>query len=300
MFKRLCVLVLLLSPLSAWTQGMEDLKLQTLAGEWQSLQQLANHKPLYVKFWATWCQPCMAQMPHFEEVQKKYGKQISVVAVNLGVNDQATDIEKVIEQFGLTMPVLVDTHGQVATAVQLLGTPLHLLITPQGNIVHRGHNANTKLDEVLADLASRRPDLEADSLAVAQDVAAPQLPKNGAVLYTATWCDWYWEKTRPVMSDTCSAANRNIDGLAKRFPQLSWQVVVSRLWTGEAELAEYRSKYKLQVPASVDYSNRSFVSQRIMDYPALVLYQNGEEVMRALQFNDAAALEQQIAGVLNQ
>lgn len=102
------------------------------------------------------------------------------------------------------------------------------------------------------------------------------------------------------MSDTCSAANRNIDGLAKRFPQLSWQVVVSRLWTGEAELAEYRSKYKLQVPASVDYSNRSFVSQRIMDYPALVLYQNGEEVMRALQFNDAAALEQQIAGVLNQ
>jgi thiol-disulfide isomerase/thioredoxin len=47
-------------------------------------KQIAESKGLTIfNFWATWCRPCVAELPHFAEVAKKYKKDVTIVLVSL-------------------------------------------------------------------------------------------------------------------------------------------------------------------------------------------------------------------------
>ena len=51
-------------------------------------------KLVYLKFWATWCQPCREQMPHLQETYESFGDDIEVIAVNIDINDSAEEARK--------------------------------------------------------------------------------------------------------------------------------------------------------------------------------------------------------------
>src|SRR3569832_1394038 len=51
--------------------------LDGLDGERIALADLIGHKPVYLKFWATWCKPCREQMPHLEAAHRRYGDRIA-------------------------------------------------------------------------------------------------------------------------------------------------------------------------------------------------------------------------------
>src|ERR1700687_6047134 len=59
----------------------------TIDGEKIDLAKLYGHKPVYLKFWATWCVPCRQQMPGFEKLYQSLGDRIQVIAVDFGFND---------------------------------------------------------------------------------------------------------------------------------------------------------------------------------------------------------------------
>src|SRR5690554_6901591 len=94
-----------------------------ISGETVSLAEYQGEKPVYLKFWATWCQPCRQQMPHFQHVQEKYGDEIEVIGINLGLNDDLGSVKDTIAEFGLTMPIdrkstrLNSSHVRISYAV---------------------------------------------------------------------------------------------------------------------------------------------------------------------------------------
>ena len=98
------------------------LTLTTLDGKTIDLARLYGRKPVYLKFWATWCVPCRLQMQHFENVQRTLGGDIEVVAVNAGFNESRDAVRRYRETMGLTMPIVID-DGRLADA-------LHLRISP--------------------------------------------------------------------------------------------------------------------------------------------------------------------------
>ena len=53
--------------------------LHLISGETITLAQHRGNRPVYLKFWATWCQPCRKEMPHFEHIQKQYGDSIEII-----------------------------------------------------------------------------------------------------------------------------------------------------------------------------------------------------------------------------
>ncbi|HZO31042.1 MAG TPA: TlpA disulfide reductase family protein, partial [Chloroflexota bacterium] len=108
---------------------------------------------ILLNFWATWCEPCKAEMPVFERAQQQYRDRGLVV---LGVDFQERDeeITAFLSQVGVTFPSLVDRTGEVTRQWRATGLPTTFLIDRQGIIrdVRVGAFTETMLEERLAKL----------------------------------------------------------------------------------------------------------------------------------------------------
>lgn len=269
-------------------QEITDLPITTLSGKQISLGQYKNNRPVYLKFWASWCQPCRKQMPHFQNVEEKYGDKIKVIAINLGVNDSIKFINDTKNEFGLTMPIAIDTSGKLAQAFKLVGTPYHVLIDQNGKIVHTGFEASKELDKKIQLLTKKEssdlPDISLSTRSTKQIIIKDK--KLTALFFTAAWCDWYLKESRPSMSENCINAQNSVNSLFKKFPQYNWVGITSRLWTGEKDLEKYKKKYKISYPIAIDTSNEAFFSYKVKKFPTLILVENGKELLRIDKFDN--------------
>lgn len=80
-----------------------ELTVTTLAGDSLNLGEIYGKKPVYIKFWATWCVPCRQQMPGFEDIYQQYGDELQVIAVNTGISDDNNSVTAFVKKAGLTI-----------------------------------------------------------------------------------------------------------------------------------------------------------------------------------------------------
>ncbi|ALO33940.1 hypothetical protein CMT41_03760 [Colwellia sp. MT41] len=307
MLKRLLLsitLTLFISPVllvqaSNVSQQLLTMPITLTTGEVVTLAQYQGKKPVYLKFWATWCKPCIEQMPHFEQISQQHSDNLAIIAINLGINDNLAAVQKVQQEFNLSMPMAIDKSGDLAQAFRLLGTPYHLLFDKQMNLVHLGHKADSVLDNKISLLSSEQQlDLLADN-AITETALPLELGLNDnkiqAFLFTATWCDWYFKDSRPSSSQQCIAAQNSINDLTQQFANIEWQGIISRLWTGPAELANYTKKYQVKHAIAIDVSNSMFHQYAVKELPSLIMVKDGEVILRTSDFYEPEALAEQIS-----
>ncbi len=267
-----------------------NIPIHLISGESISLADFKGKKPVYLKFWATWCRPCLKEMPHFEHVQNEHGESIQVIGINLGVNDDLNAVKKVIKEFGLSMPMAIDKSGDLAQAFKMIGTPYHLLFDKNMNLIHRGHEANESLDNKLALVSKTKPVdlLDIDVLSNSESNLKLTLNdgKTHALFFTATWCDWYLKDSRPSVSKNCSTAQVTVNELSKEYPNITWHGIISRLWTGDKDLLEYKNKYQIDHDLTIDKNNQLFHHYSVKDLPTLILIKNNEVILKNTSFID--------------
>lgn len=272
-----------------------NLPITLINGEQTSLAEYKGKKPVYLKFWATWCQPCRKQMSHFEQINKQYGDKIEVIGINIWVSDELKAIEQTIKEFGLSMPMAIDKSGDLAQAFRFTGTPYHLLFDKNMNLIHVGHQADEALDNKIALVSQTKPVDLLDLDVLLENEAGINFSfekgKVNALFFTATWCDWYLKESRPQVSQNCSTAQHNINDLYKKFPNIEWNGVITRLWTGEKDLLEYKRKYTIAHAMTIDKSNSLFHEYSVKDLPTLVLIKDNKVLLKTSDFSDAKVLE---------
>lgn len=111
-----------------------DFQAETLDGKKVSLSDYQG-KVLILDFWATWCGPCLAELPYFQELVNLYKNEPSVAFLTIS-QDRSKDVaRKFIEQKGYTFPVIFDTG--ISQLFEVEGIPLLIVIDKEGNIRYR-------------------------------------------------------------------------------------------------------------------------------------------------------------------
>jgi thiol-disulfide isomerase/thioredoxin len=89
-------------------------------------------EPVVLNFFASWCAPCVDEMPAFEEVHQELGDQVRFVGVNRA--DRREDAERIIEQTGITYEV-VSGPDPLLESLEGLTMPTTVFITADGRVV---------------------------------------------------------------------------------------------------------------------------------------------------------------------
>lgn len=112
-----------------------DLPLKDLAGATVSLSAF-NGKVVLLNFWATWCVPCMEEMPSLQRLHDKLkAKGFVVVAVSVDDAQSGDAVRKFVKDNQITMPVLLDPEGTLPFALGVTGYPESFFIGPDGLLV---------------------------------------------------------------------------------------------------------------------------------------------------------------------
>lgn len=112
-----------------------DFTLESLNGDAISLSDFEGSVVL-VNFWATWCPPCQAEIPDFEEAYREREAD-GFVILGVNVEEPASEVLPFVTDMGITYPVLLDRDGTVRRAYRALGLPTSLLVDREGVIRFR-------------------------------------------------------------------------------------------------------------------------------------------------------------------
>ena len=112
-----------------------DITVYTLEGGEVNLSDLRG-KPVVLNFWATWCPPCKAELPHFEKLSVEYGGEVEFMMVNLtdGTRDTEELVSSFIDSEGYTFPVYCDTEMQAYHLYGVQSIPQTFFIDADGRI----------------------------------------------------------------------------------------------------------------------------------------------------------------------
>jgi thiol-disulfide isomerase/thioredoxin len=113
---------------------LPDFNLQKFGGGSVAVSKI-DYKVLLINFWATWCEPCMVELPSIIKLKAKYtARGLEVAAVSVDENPNVV-IPKAIKRLGMNFPVYLDPDSDLADLFEVHAIPLTAIIDKNRKIL---------------------------------------------------------------------------------------------------------------------------------------------------------------------
>ncbi len=142
-----------LTPQGELPGSTAEVRLESLTGQPDAaLGDLLTGKPVVVNFFASWCAPCVEEMPAVEAVHQSLGDQVTIIG--LANQDGRDDSLATVEATGVTYPTYADPDGSAITYFGGIAMPATVFIAADGTVVDvvNGELSEAELRAKLTDL----------------------------------------------------------------------------------------------------------------------------------------------------
>lgn len=95
------------------------------------VNRIGDGKPVFLSFWATWCPPCVAELPSIESLYRDYGDHIDFILIT---NEKTDVVKAFLEKTEMNIPVFFPL-AEVPKVLQSSSLPTNYLIDQEGNIL---------------------------------------------------------------------------------------------------------------------------------------------------------------------
>jgi len=287
--------------------------LTTIDGATIDLAKLYGTKPVYLKFWATWCVPCREQMPGFKRIHDAVGDRMHVIAVNIGLDDDEASVRAFREQNGLRMPIVID-DGRLAAALDLQVTVQHVVIGRDARLVYVDAPDGKELDRAIEKVLSepepklgsggpstgRQPvalrpafrpgDLVQGITATGLDGAPVPLGRSRdgrprAVLLFSTWFESYLKTSLPETSEACRRVQAEVERLTADG-DIEWLGIAGGPWPDLKDLADYKTSTRTKLSLALDADGTVFRAFGVRRLPMVALLDADGRLVRVVGPDD--------------
>ena len=102
--------------------------------------RLSDHlgkEVILLDFWATWCEPCLSEMPHLEKMyEENKAKGFLIVAISMDGPETVADVPSFAQRHDMTFPVVLDEDSHVVSVYNpKRSAPLSVLIDRTGHVI---------------------------------------------------------------------------------------------------------------------------------------------------------------------
>ncbi len=136
-------------------EKMRDFTARTVGGEEITFSEFQKDKYVLIDFWATWCRPCLREIPHLQEALKKHGDKSNFAILGVSLDKDAERVKNFVEKNKLNYPHLFDGkmwQNEVSMLYGVNAIPFTVLIDPEGKVIAvnlRGPGLTEYLDKHL-------------------------------------------------------------------------------------------------------------------------------------------------------
>ncbi len=116
-----------------------DWTLETTTGETVNFHETLGKGPVVLNFWATWCRPCLKEMPHMNRLAGEYAGRVTFLAVNTDASKAVAKVAPFIQAMGYdNLIVPLDTGAELQQLLQVGGIlPFTIIFDGQGREIYR-------------------------------------------------------------------------------------------------------------------------------------------------------------------
>ncbi|NIS69309.1 MAG: redoxin domain-containing protein [Proteobacteria bacterium] len=131
-----------------------EFTLPTLDGKSARLADYRG-KVVLLNFWATWCPPCIWEMPSMESLYQRFkGREFEILGVSIDAKGESV-VRPFVDDHGITFPVLLDPDSQVYKRYGVTGVPESFIIDKDGKVASKIVGARNWMEKEWLDYFDR-------------------------------------------------------------------------------------------------------------------------------------------------